>query len=64
MEIVVHSKKSMFQQKFQNNLYCCNLSVGVALNVRFITNGMSAKTNTQMYVGRTSNNRVIMACDL
>jgi len=26
--------------------YCCNLSAGVALNVRFTTNGMCAKNNT------------------
>ena len=29
---------------------CCNLSVDVALEVRFITNGMWAKRNTQIYV--------------
>jgi len=34
--------------------YCCNLSVGVALNVRFTTNGMCAKNNTHTYVARTS----------
>ena len=39
---------------------CCNLSVGVTLNVRFTTNGMCAKNNTHIYVARTSNNRVIM----
>ena len=39
----------------------CNLSVGVALNVRFTTNGMCVKNNTQIYVARTSNNRVIAA---
>ena len=42
--------------------YCCNLSVGVALNTRFTTNGMCAKNNTiyiAQYVVRTSNNRVI-----
>jgi len=43
---------------------CCNLSVGVALNVWFTANGMCAKNNTHIYVARTSNNRVIMACDL
>jgi len=42
----------------------CNLSVGVALNVRFTTNGMCVKNNTHIYVARTSNNRVIAACDL
>jgi len=26
--------------------YCCNFSAGVALNARFITNGMCAKNNT------------------
>ena len=44
--------------------YCCNLSSGVALNARFTTNGMCEKNNTHMYVVRTSNNRVIMACEL
>jgi len=43
---------------------CCNLSVGVSLNVRFTTNGMCAKNNTHIYVTRTSNNRVIVARDL
>jgi len=42
----------------------CNLSVGVALNVRFTTNGMCAKNNTNRYVARTSNNRSTTACDL
>ena len=44
--------------------YCSNLSAGVALNARFTTNGMCAKNNTHIYVARTSNNRVIVACDL
>jgi len=44
-------------------LYCCNLSVGVALNVRFTTNGMCAN-NTRIYMARTSNNRVIASGDL
>jgi len=35
-----------------------------ALNSRFTTNGMCAKNNTLIYVARTSNNRVIAACDL
>ena len=48
---------------------CCNLLglVGVALNVRFTTNGMCAKNNIHIYVAWTSNNIidiVIMACDL
>jgi len=34
--------------------YCCNLSVGVALNVWFTTNGMCAKNNIHIYVARTS----------
>jgi len=34
---------------------CCNLSVGIVLNVWFTTNGMCAKNNTHMYVARTSN---------
>jgi len=41
-----------------------NLSVGVALNVRFTTNGMCTKNNTHIYVARTSNNRVISSGDL
>jgi len=43
---------------------CCNLSVGVAFNVRFTTNGMCAKNNTHIYMARTSKNSVLMACDL
>ena len=43
---------------------CCNLSVDVALKVRFTTNGMCAKSNTQIYVMWTSNNRVILSGDL
>ena len=38
---------------------CCNLSVGVALNVRFTKYGMCAKNSTHIYVARTSNGRVI-----
>jgi len=45
-------------------VYCCNLSVDVALNVRFTMNGMCVKNNTHMYVVRTSNNRVISLGDL
>jgi len=33
------------------------LSVGVALNARFTTNGMCAKNNT-IYMARTSNNKI------
>jgi len=40
------------------------LSGGVALIVWFTTNGMWVKNNTIIYVARTSNNRVIMACEL
>jgi len=43
---------------------CCNLSVGVALIGWFTTNRTCAKNNTHIYVARTSNKRVIMACDL
>jgi len=28
------------------NLYCCNLTGGVALNMSFTTNGMCVKNNT------------------
>jgi len=45
-------------------LYCYNLSIGIALNVWFIMNGMCVKNNTQIYVAWTSNNRVIAACEL
>jgi len=38
---------------------CCNLSVGVALNARFAMNGVCVKSNANIYVARTSNNRVI-----
>jgi len=43
---------------------CCYLPDGVALNMWFTKNGMCVKNNTHLYVVRTSNNRVIMACDL
>jgi len=43
---------------------CCNLSAGVALNVKFTTNEMCAKNNTHIYVARSSSNRVIAVCDL
>ena len=43
---------------------CCNLSVRVALNVQFTTNGMCAKNNTHLHVARTSNNIVSTTCDL
>ena len=36
--------------------YCCNLSISVALNVRFTMNGMCAKNTTHI---RASNKRVI-----
>jgi len=52
---VVHCKKE--------GCYC-NLSVGLALKVRFTTNGMCARRSTQIYVARTSNNRVISSGDL
>ena len=47
------------------SLWCCNLSGGVALNVWFTTNGICVKNSTihTVYVARTSNNRVIMACE-
>jgi len=40
------------------------LPVGVALNVRFTTNGMCVKNNTHIFVARTTNNRVISSGDL
>jgi len=43
---------------------CCNLSVGVTLKMWLTTNGMCARSNTQIYVTRTSNNRVISLGDL
>jgi len=39
---------------FKKEEYCCKLSVSVALNVRFTTNGMCAKNYTHIYVARTS----------
>jgi len=47
-------------------VYCYNLSVDVALNVRFTTTGMCMKNNTHIlvYVARTSNSRVISSGDL
>jgi len=46
-------------------MYCCNLSIGIVLNVWFTMNGMCAKNNTHIYVARTrSSNRVILSGDL
>ena len=45
-------------------LHFRNLSAGVALNVRFTTNGMYAKNNTHVCVALTGHHRVIAACDL
>ena len=36
---------------------CCNLSGGVALIVRFTTNGMCVKNITMIYIARASNNK-------
>jgi len=36
----------------------------LAFNVRFTTKGMWAKNNIHIYVARTSNNGVIVECDL
>jgi len=47
-----------------SGMACCNLSLSVALNTRFITNRMCAKKSTHMQVARTCNNRVIAAHDL
>jgi len=44
--------------------FCCNLSIGVALNLRFTTNGMCAKNNIAIYMARTSTNGVIAMHDL
>ena len=41
---------------------CCNLSVSIALNVRFTTNGMCVMDNT--HVGRTSRNKMSTKWDL
>jgi len=38
---------------------CCNISVGVALDVLFTTNGMWAKKNSHIYLARKGYNRVI-----
>ena len=43
---------------------CFKLSVGVALNMLFTTNGMCTSNNIHIYVARTTNNRVIVVCDL
>ena len=37
---------------------CCNLSVGVVLNVRLTTNGMYVRNNTHIYVAQRSINRI------
>jgi len=44
--------------------WCCNLSAGVTLHVRFTANGMCAKNNIHINVVRTSNNRVTSSGDL
>ena len=46
------------------SIHCCKLTVGVALNMRYTTNGICAKNNTKNYGAWRSNHRVIMACDL
>ena len=43
---------------------CYNLSVGVTFKVRFTANGLWAKSNTQIYVVQTNNDRVILSGDL
>jgi len=43
---------------------CCNLSVDVALNVRFTMKRMCAKNKTHIHVAQKSNNRVISSGDL
>ena len=43
---------------------CCNLSVDVTLKMRFTANWMCAKSNKQIYVTWTSNNRIILSDDL
>jgi len=43
---------------------CCNHSVSVVLNVRFVTNGMYVKNNTHIYESQTSRNRMSTAWDL
>ena len=43
---------------------CCNLSVGITFNEWFSTNKMCLKNNIQIYVVRTSNDRVSTTCDL
>jgi len=53
-----------FRSRSQACCLCCNLPVGVALNVRFTTNGMCAKNKNHMYLTRRSNNSVIAAHDL
>ena len=49
----------VFRMSMINCWYCCNLSLGVALNVQFATIGMCVKNNTHKCVVRTSDNRVI-----
>jgi len=39
------------------SLWCCNLSGGIALIVRFTTNGMCVKNNTIICVARASNSK-------
>jgi len=47
----------------QSISYCCNLSVGVALNAQWLPTGCARRT-TPRYVAQTSNKRVIAAHDL
>ena len=44
------SVSRFFRPHGASTLYCCNLSVDVALNVWFTTNGMCAKNNTTIHI--------------
>ena len=57
-------KSNRFGLQWQKAYFFCNLSVGVALNVRFTTNGMCAKNNTDISVARTSNKGVMSSVDM
>ena len=54
---------NMFHSPSIVSWWRCNLSVDAAFNVLFTTNRKCAENNTHILMERTSNNRVIMACN-
>ena len=52
VEVPTNINPRKYRQLMLISTNCCNLSVGVALNVWFTTNGMCAKNNTHIYLWR------------